>query len=115
MGNLFPDDDEYPNHRPIPTSWPSPRGTAIVAMVGIAVTANDLAPWSNPQEDPPHREYLQVRARHAMSALGSTSGNLSWLGNSTDAADTVIGRRWSVSLDAVPAITASSAFVGPTS
>ena len=109
MGTFFPEvDDEYPDHRPIPRSWPS--GTYITAPIGIALAFNDLRPTINPDEDPPHRDYHEIHARSALSGVASTSGNMAWQGNSTDAADIAVRNRYAVRLDAVRAISVSSAF-----
>jgi hypothetical protein len=85
MGNLFPEDEyaEYPDHRPIPLSWPIAKGSAIVAGIGIAVTANDQLPWSNPQPDPPHREYVQIQTVLSVPGSGLSSVDpLTWQNSS---------------------------------
>lgn len=113
MGTFFPDDDDYPDYRPIPMAWPN--GTFITAAIGLAIAVNDLRPSINPDEDPPHREHVEIRARGALSGVGSTSGNVNtaWQGNSTDAADIAVRNRYAVRLDAVRAITSSSTFSSP--
>jgi hypothetical protein len=92
-------------------SWPS--GTFITAALGLAIAVNDLRPSINPEEDPPHREYVEICATGALSGVGSTSGNMTWPGNSTDAVNIAVRNRYAVRLDAVRAITVSSTFSGP--
>src|SRR5262249_1450172 len=98
MGNLFPGDPEYPDHRRIP----SPAAEAVTpVLASVVMTASLQALFPGKRHDAihdhvhvPHHEFVQGQPLLALSVDGSSSSSgdpLTWRNSSMmDAANMVI-------------------------
>lgn len=96
MGTLFPNSREYPDHQPVPSSFPrvSPRALAHVAAVALVLYPLCPKYHGDHHEHAPDREFVpDPLPLTSLSAFGSSSGAnpLTWQNRSMfDAADVAI-------------------------
>jgi len=103
MGKLFPDSPEFPDHRPLPTSFPTAKQE--IVCVGLTVAVYALCPRNEEcHEHPPHEDhapsFLVSNLGAGISSTGgngSTSGDpLTWQNNSVfEANSRIIRNAWS--------------------
>jgi hypothetical protein len=98
MGNLFPDDLEYPNHQPLRSAL-RVRPRAVLVPLTFSIAASAFAPHhefgveDSRHDHVPEREYEEIVPAQMFLASGvsSSSGNQAWsAARSFDAADAVI-------------------------
>ena len=117
MGELFPGDLEYPDHKPIPSPIAeavTPTVTAAVITVGLAALCPVLPPRGvsiHEHEHVPHHEFIDTRPVVSINAFGSSSSSgddLSWMNNRRDIANDIVRRHWTPQQAAHMMIAASS-------
>jgi hypothetical protein len=59
MGTFFPDDDEYPDHRPLPARLAHVSRRVAYWLVAALSAAWNLRPGSGAEPDPPEQEVYQ--------------------------------------------------------
>jgi hypothetical protein len=73
MGTLFPDDDEYPDHRSLPARLAHVSGQVAFLLVAGFFAMWDLRPGAQSKPDPPQREFIPPPVSLPAAGVGSTS------------------------------------------
>lgn len=92
MGNLFPDDAEYPSHQPLPSPADALMSKELVAAALIVAGSYDLCPRNQDKiEDPPHREMPPIsNFSEPLAVVSSTASPNPFFGRASDGNDVAI-------------------------
>lgn len=88
MGTLFADDEEYPAHPPIPSSFPSGKNTVTTLLLGVGPYA--LCPAHEAHAEVPHHDHAPVPHPVSYVGVNSTTPGTPFFGNTLDAAGVAI-------------------------
>jgi len=97
MGNLFPDDPEYPDHQPIPSPATDAADKVAVTSFALAVGLYPLCPVPHrdplaPPHDHVHLDEFNDESQVVAAPMPSTSGDTPFV-PSYDASNDVVRRR----------------------